>query len=87
MKLKHSIAAALLAIGSITASHAATIIWSSTAYVNTTSVGNPATKNVMGVDQFDQSGTQFLAVNVGGSAMTFTQTTDPTLPSRPPTQT
>ena len=52
-----------------------TIAWSSKPYT----MGGGMLKNVMGVDQFDQSGTKFLAVNVGGTALNFTQATHPTI--------
>jgi hypothetical protein len=45
--------------------HAATISWSSTAYVHTTSVGASRDKDLIGVDQFDQSGTFEWAINGG----------------------
>lgn len=51
---------------------AATISWSDTSYINTGS-----NKNILGVDQFDQSGSLVYAINVGGSAFTFNNAVDP----------
>lgn len=52
---------------------AATIAWSWTPYVNT----GPGL-NVMGIDQFDQSGFKFLAVNLGAQGpQTLVQSVDP----------
>lgn len=51
---------------------AASVAWTSTAYVN-----QPAPlKNLMGVDQFDQSGTQIFAVSTGGLSGVLDQTVD-----------
>lgn len=55
-------------------SSAATIAWSSSLYTNT-----GGSLNIMGVDQFSQTGTQIFAVNVNGPAMSMTQSSDPAI--------
>ncbi|MDA0766071.1 MAG: PEP-CTERM sorting domain-containing protein [Verrucomicrobia bacterium] len=54
---------------------AATISWSSVPYVN-----GGVNKSEMGIDQFDQSSDQFLAVNLGAEgAQTLVQSVDPNI--------
>lgn len=70
--LKYPLALAVMA-GVIPGSlSAATIAWTDSVYTNT-----GATKNVLGVDQFDQSGELEYAINMGGAAFTFSNTVDP----------
>jgi len=57
----------------VASASAATISWSSVPYVN-----GGVNKSEMGIDQFDQSGDQFLAVNLGAAgAQTLVQSVDP----------